>query len=162
MSSFFLHPNDANRDNVKANACALIDGLREDKAWRIDVEIFHKERTLPQNSALWGHAYKIVCAATGQDVNDWHEYFLGEHFGWIEKDYFGKRKLRPARTTTTNYEGKNEKLNTKEFMDYFDFVQRRAAQNGIHIPDPDPMWRRQMMDRIATEEAEAAKCAEAA
>lgn len=144
MSTFILNVNDRNRDSVKANAIALINQLSGLKPWQVEIVPHKKKRSDIQNKALWGLAYKILHNETGQDAEDWHEYMLGEHFGWVEANYFGRKKLRPARTTTTDFDGKEAKLGTVEFAAYFDFIQRRAAQNGIHIPDPDPFWREQI------------------
>jgi hypothetical protein len=142
--SFVLHGNDPGRERVASNLCDFVRALDPKKAYRITVEAYRKRRSDDQNAALWGLAYPTIAKATGQDdVNEWHEYMLGEHFGWVESNLFGKRKLRPARTTTTGFNGEACTLSTAEFAEFFDFIQRRAAQNGIFIPDPDPFWREQ-------------------
>ena len=141
MSEFVLHKNDANRATVFANLIAFLNRLPLDRAWHIDIVRWVKKKSNPQNKALWGLAYKILKSETGEDVNYWHEYMLGEHFGWREIRLFGKRKIVPARTTTTDYDGKELPLSTIEFADYFEFIQHRAANNGISIPDPDTFWR---------------------
>ncbi len=143
MTTFVFRPNDRNRSQFIANAIELIGKLSAAKAWQVVVEPYRKEKSDVQNRALWGLAYKILHAETGQEADDWHEYMLGEFFGWKETEFFGRKKLRPARTTTTDYDGRASKLSTEEFARYFDFIQIRAAQNGIHIPDPDPFWREQ-------------------
>ena len=144
MSEFILHKNDANRSIVYANLIAFLNRLPLDRSWCIDIVRWVKKKSDPQNKALWGLAYKILKAETGEGVNLWHEYILGEHFGWREIRLFGKRKIVPARTTTTDYDGKESPLSTIEFADYFEFIQCRAATNGIHIPDPDPFWHQQV------------------
>ena len=141
--TFVLHKGDANRATVLANAVAFLGRLAGDRSWRIEIALHRKTRSSEQNAALWSLAYPILEKATGQPVNDWHEYMLGEHFGWVEYSLFGKRKLRPARTTTTGYRGEDDTLSTVDFAEFFNFIQNRAAENGIHIPDPDPFWREQ-------------------
>jgi len=94
----------------------------ECKPWR-------KSRSNDQNAYLWGVCYAALRDATGQDVNDWHEYMLGEWAGWEEHELFGRKRLRPVR--------RSSKLSTAEFSDYVAFVQQRAAENGVFIPDPD-------------------------
>lgn len=126
------------------NTVEFLSRLSATRAWEIVIRPYVRDKTDPQNKSLWGLAYPILERATGQDAEDWHEYFCGEKFGWVEKEFFGKRKLRPARTTTTDYDGNKNNLNTIEFAEFFDFIQRRCAENGVHIPDPDPFWREQL------------------
>lgn len=140
---FILRGNDRDRPRILGNLVDFLQKLPDAKAWRVEIVQYRKTRSDDQNAALWGLAYPILMKATGQPVNDWHEYMLGEWFGWVDYELFGKRKLRPARTTTTGFNGEANKLTTVEFAEFFDFIQRRAAENGIHIPDPDPFWREQ-------------------
>lgn len=138
---FVLHAGDPERMRILANCAAFLGKLTAAKSWTIEIKQSVKERTDPQNKALWGVAYPALQAATGQPANDWHEYMLGEWFGWVEYTLFGKRKLRPARTTTTGYDGEQNKLSTAEFAEYYEFIQARASENGVFVPDPDPLWR---------------------
>lgn len=129
-----------NRERIADNLRAFVMSALPGKELRVEVCEYRKRRSDEQNNALWGIAYPALEKATGQGVNDWHEYMLGECFGWVETTLFGKRKLKPARTTTTGYSGEPNKLTTVEFAAYFNFIQRRAMENGIYIPDPDPMY----------------------
>lgn len=148
MSTFFLNVNDKNRPNVVANCVAEISKLSAAKPWEVIVQPYRKEKSDEQNRALWGLAYKVLRDATGEDSLDvLHEYMCGEYFGWIETVVFGRKKLKPARTTTTGYDGKSDKLKADEFALFFDFIQRRATQNGINIPDPDPFWRQRIAEQ---------------
>lgn len=140
---FVLHKDDQFRPGVLRNLIDFINRLPASKSWRISVAQYRKTRSTEQNAALWAVAYPALEEATGQPVNDWHEYMLGEYFGWVEYSLFGKRKLRPARTTTTGFNGEESKLTTVEFAEFYDFIQQRAAENGIFVPDPDPFWREQ-------------------
>lgn len=143
MSAFIVDPKSPDCDIIRANLHTFIDRLPRDKAWAWTWKRHVKTRTDPQNRALFGVAYKALAEATGQPINDWHEYMLGEYFGWTEYELFGKRKLRPARTTTTGFEGEADKLSTADFAAFYDFIQQRAAENGVHVPDPDKFWREQ-------------------
>lgn len=135
---FVLHAGDDNRMRILGNIWHLLNGLHASRSWEFEVRPYAKRRTCPQNNALWGVAYPALVAATGQEANDWHEYMLGEYFGWVSYELFGKKKVRPARTTTTDFEGRASKLSTTEFADFYAFIQKRAREYGVHIPDPDP------------------------
>ena len=87
-----------------------------------------KSRTDPQNRSLWGIAYKLLSAETGNDPEDLHEYFLGEWGGWKTIDVMGQKRRQPER--------RSSKLNTVEFNDFYAFIQRRSAEVGYYIPDP--------------------------
>lgn len=89
-----------------------------------------KDRTLPQNSYLWGVPYKIIAEETGSDVDSVHYemvgMFLRESGGTI-----------PRIKSTT-------KLSTIEFNEYVDRIIRWAAEFlGLYIPLPneEEMWK---------------------
>ena len=108
---------------------AFIDRLPMARKWKVVVDLYKKTRSNEQNRYLWGVAYKALEDATGQPKEDWHDYFLGEHFGWETTELFGKKKLRPLK--------RSSKLTTSEFCDYVAFIQQRAAENGLYVPDPN-------------------------
>lgn len=116
---------------------AFLSALPMDKAWKITVAEHRKTRSNEQNNALWGVAYVAIHEASGNDPEDMHEYFCGEYFGWVERSMFGQRKKRPRRTTTTDASGRRSVLTTIEFMDFYAFIQRRMAEHGIYVPDPN-------------------------
>lgn len=91
-------------------------------------------RSLEQNAYLWGVVYaEILKHMPGWDADDLHEYFLGEHFGWETLEGFGRKRMRPIR--------RSSKLKTTEFMDFIAFIQRRMAELGVYIPDPNEQMR---------------------
>ena len=108
---------------------AFIDRLPMARKWKVVVDLYKKTRSNEQNRYLWGVAYKALEDATGQPKEDWHDYMLGEFYGWEEKEMFGKKKLRPLK--------RSSKLTTSEFCDYVAFIQQRAAENGLYVPDPN-------------------------
>lgn len=119
---------EAGRAPMIARIAAFLESSMPGKRLRVTVDRAVKRRSDEQNKYLWGVVYSTLRQATGQDADDWHEYMLGEWAGWEEHELFGKRRLRPVR--------RSSKLSTVEFADYVAFIQRRAAEHGIYIPDP--------------------------
>ena len=107
---------------------AFLDRLPAAIRWKVTVTRYAKRRSDQQNRYLWGVAYKALQDATGQPAEDWHDYMLGEFYGWEKYELFGKQKIRPLR--------RSSKLTTTEFGEFVDFIQMRAAENGIYIADP--------------------------
>jgi hypothetical protein len=114
---------------AKRTMLAFIERLPTGFKWKVTITRYRRQRSDNQNRYLWGVAYKALKDATGQPAEDWHDYMLGEHFGWEEYDLFGKKKIRPR--------NRSSKLTTMEFMDFVNFIQMRAAEHGIYIPDPN-------------------------
>lgn len=111
-------------------AVAFLTTLPMDRAWRVEVKETKGTRSALQNAYLWGVVYpEILKHLPGWDADDLHEYFLGEHFGWEVLEAFGRKRMRPIR--------RSSKLNKMEFADYVNFIQRRAAELGVYIPDPN-------------------------
>jgi hypothetical protein len=143
MGSFVLDPKDPERDTVRANLHRFIDQLPQSKAWKIEWKQYRKERTDPQNAALFGLAYPILSEETGYTVDELHEMFCRKFFGTVHREVMGETIARPSRTTTTNEEGRRDVLPWDRFAEFFALVQREAAFVGTFIPDPDPAWRDQ-------------------
>jgi hypothetical protein len=129
---FVLRANDTTRANVLANAQRFLAALPAQKSWRVDVCEHRERRSDAQNRYLWGVCYAELQRATGQEAEDWHEYMLGECYGWEKVEMMGRKKLRPMR--------RSSKMDRKEFAEYVEFIQRRAAEHGIFIQDPDPFY----------------------
>jgi hypothetical protein len=116
-----------------ARIAAFLGQLPIDRPWELLVQPFRRSRSSQQNRALWGLAYKMISEATGYELEELHDYYLGTHFGWTVKTVFGQKKRVPNK--------RSSKLSTVEFAEFFDFIQRHAAQHlGLFIPDPDPNW----------------------
>jgi hypothetical protein len=107
--------------------------LAEDKAWTIEVKELKAVRSQQQNRYLWGCVYpEIAKHLPGWEAEDIHEYCLGECFGWEMMEGLGKKRLRPLK--------RSARLGKMEFVDFVAFIQRRMAEHGIVVPDPDPEW----------------------
>lgn len=125
-STFVLSPTDRQADIERLTR--FLSECLPGKPVRVEVCQHRKRRSDEQNRALWGVAYRTLADETGNDVNDLHEYFLGEHFGWEVIDVLGQQRRRPIR--------RSSKLSTAEFSDFYAFIQYRAAEMGYYIPDP--------------------------
>ena len=90
-------------------------------------------RSIEQNAYLWGVCYQTILdhslGEQGWRAEDLHEYFLGEYHGWQELEGFGRKRVKPLERSSGKSIG--------EFMEYIDFVQQRAAEMGIYIPDAE-------------------------
>lgn len=127
MSTTFTIPPTDRAESIDRLAQFLTECL-PGKQIRVEVGQYRKRRSDEQNRALWGVAYRTLSEETGNDLNDLHEYFLGEYFGWELIDVLGQQRRRPMR--------RSSKLNTMEFSDFYAFIQRRAAEFGVYVPDP--------------------------
>lgn len=131
----------AHREQAIASLAALLRHYLPGKPVEVRVRQVRRERSNLQARALWGCAYKALREQTGNDADDLHTYFCGEFFGWREYDLMGQRRKRPVRTTTTDEDGRRDVITTREMADFYEFIQRRSAEVGYDVPDPDPMWR---------------------
>lgn len=126
---FVLRSNDTVRVNVLANCIAHLQRLPSSKSWRVEIVEHRERRSDAQNRYLWGVCYAELQRATGQDAADWHEYMLGECYGWETVEMMGRKKLRPMR--------RSSKMDKAEFAEYVAFIQRRSAEHNIYIPEPN-------------------------
>lgn len=107
---------------------AFLSVLPTDKDFDLTIKERKRRRSNEQNAYLWGVCYATILKhLPGWDADDLHEYFLGEHFGWETLEGMGRKRLKPIR--------RSSKLNKLEFADFIGFVQRKAAEFGVFIPD---------------------------
>lgn len=128
---------------------AVLSALAKDVEWVITIARRKKERTDPQNNALFGVAYKTLGEFTGHTAPELHDHFLRAYFGEVEYEVMGTVYTRPSRTTTTNEKGERSKLSTVEFKKYYEFIQAQGADMGCWIPDPDPLWNVHLQEQAA-------------
>lgn len=108
--------------------CAAIGKLPPEVAWTITVEEYKVKRTTDQNAYLWTCYRTIARHLDGWDLEDVHDYFMGECFGRERIDSHGISIVRPIQ--------RSSKLSIEDFSKYIEFVQRKAAELGIDIEDP--------------------------
>lgn len=84
-------------------------------------------RTNQQNRAYFGIAVRKLAEASQVSVESMHKALAGEFLGWDEVKINGK-VVKVEKSTTG--------LTTRQFMDYYEKIQRYAAENGIDIQSP--------------------------
>ena len=124
----------AGRQSVLDRVGRYLAALPAETAFVVEVKPYKRARSNSQNAYLWGVCYPTLLKAGGNALDGWdatdlHEYFLGEHFGWETISGFGRMRMKPLR--------RSSRLTTAEFADYVDFIQRKAAEIGVYIPDPN-------------------------
>lgn len=132
-----------------ARLVSVVSCLSEDKDWDITIKEAKTDRSLEQNNSLYGVAYKALREFTGHENEELHQMFLRAYFGEVEVEVMGMKYVKPRRTTTTDESGARKLLSTAEFNDFYSFVQRKAAEIGCWVPDPDPMWHAIKEERAA-------------
>lgn len=139
--AYVLNANGRERLQVAANLHAFIDRLPPGKSWRVEIKEARKERSDPQNHALFGVAYEALNRSTGFTKDELHDAFCKRYFGTVEREVMGQVVTKPYRTTTTNERGERDVMSTAAFAEFYTMVQMVGAEAGIDVPDPDPFWR---------------------
>lgn len=142
--TYELHSGHADRARICANLHAFIDRLPESQSWQISIEQYRKKRSDKQRKSLFGLAYKKIMDHMGlrgsRDKDDLHAFWCGEYWGWHPTLH-----NKPLRTTTTNERGERDVITTLAALELYEFIQQRAAEQGIDVPDPDPFWKEKAM-----------------
>lgn len=127
--TFVLHSDDT-RDRVLSNLIRFIGMLPSDKAWKVEVKRYSKRRSDLQNRYLWGVVYPaFMRVLDGWELDDVHDFLLGEWSGWERIEGLGRARLKPIK--------RSSQLTTAEFSEYTAFCQRKGAEHGIYVPDPE-------------------------
>lgn len=129
-------PKGTKRREAEAAIIRLFLDLSPESNWRVTVEELRTRRSTAQNSFLWGVVYPTILEEGGEALRGWnasdlHEFFLGEMWGWERITGFGRTRMRPARRSSV--------MTKMEFTDYISFIEQRALDMGIVIPEPNAM-----------------------
>jgi hypothetical protein len=126
----FALPKQMPREARIARLTGFLAQLSQQCAWEVTVRRVRRTRSQAQNRYLWGVAYPAILAhLPGWTAEDVHDYCLGECFGWETLTGFERRRLRPIKRSAT--------LTVTEFQDFVADIQRRMAEQGIDVPDPN-------------------------
>lgn len=143
MERRFILPEQDRMEGLRKLNRFLRDAL-PGKKLELVVRQYKPPRSSAQNRALFGVAYKALGEQMGlngaKEIDDLHTMLCGLFWGWRESKVLGQRKKRPVRTTTTNEAGAREVIPKMLFAEFYSFVQRKAAEFGYLVPDPDPEW----------------------
>ena len=131
MQTIYLPRTEGERS--LASIVAFLSALPRNKPWRIRVDEFAGTRTNPQNNALFGAAYPVLCQHIGCLPDELHEIMCEKFFG--TKEILGSTK--PIRTTTIDENGKRDVIPMDRFQEFYAMVQRIGAELGVYVPDPD-------------------------
>ena len=146
----------ATRDEAFASFARLVQNFLPGRDLVVTVEEVKEDRSTKQRAALFGVAYASLMAQMGlrgaREKDDLHEFMLGEYFGWRERPGLGPPRKFPIRTTTTDENGKRDVISVRQQMDFYAFIQQRAAEGGYDVPDPDKEWFRKAEREAELEE----------
>ena len=133
-----------NREGDIESLGRLLEAFLPGRELTVTIEEAKAERSDLQRRSLFGCAYKALMAQMGlageSEKNDLHEFMCGEFWGWREKNIMGQIHRYPIRTTTRGEDGKRDVISTRDQLDFYAWIQRRAAENGYDVPDPDKEW----------------------
>ncbi len=133
-----------NREGDIESLGRLLAAFLPGRELTVTIEEAKAERSDLQRRSLFGCAYKALMAQMGlsgeSEKNDLHEFLCGEFWGWREKNIMGQIHRYPIRTTTRGEDGKRDVISVREQLDLYAWIQRRAAENGYDVPDPDKEW----------------------
>ena len=98
--------------------------------YRVCIERYHEQRTLPQNALMWLW-FTCIERETGTDKLDVHDYYCNR---FLRRTAFIKgREMTVA--------GSTSKLNTVQMTDFLRKVQAdAAAELGITLPLPEDRY----------------------
>lgn len=142
MADNILTIGPKDRQKEVGRVVAFLLSFAPGKAMNIRFTVAKPDRTLDENSYLWGVPYKMLSEHTGYEVEEISEYLCGAYFGWVEKKLPGGRVREvPRRTTTKDENGERDVLKFDDFWKYVRWIQRVGDNQGIRIPDPDKNYK---------------------
>lgn len=127
-------PKNSKPADVLRAVSVLVSEVTPDRAWQISIDEVKPKRSDAQNAFLWAVVYPSLLEGGGEALRGWkstdlHEFFLGEMWGWETIEGFGRKRMRPVRRSST--------MTKQEFSDYIAFIEQKALDMGIVIPEPN-------------------------
>jgi hypothetical protein len=95
----------------------------------ISLERYRKGRSLKANAYLWGVVYRTIAEWCGHTDDELHEIFKSK--------FLPRRELLLPTGEEIPLSGTTAALDTDAFSEYVSKVKLWAAEQGVHVPDPD-------------------------
>lgn len=142
MSQLILPATD--RDQAIKRLNRFLVSCFPGKKVRVEVSVYQAPRSDAQNHALFGVAYPPLMEFMGlqgnEEKEELHRVLCGEFWGWTVYEVMGHKRKKPKRTTTRDENGQRQVIGKTLFAEFYAFVQRKGAELGVCLPDPDPEW----------------------
>ncbi len=121
-----LHLDTADADKRKAHLLSL-----RNSPVTVEIKRRKSQRSLDQNSWIWGVAYPIIAESIGYERHEHDEL----HYALVAK-CFGEHFDKRIGAMVPNK--RSSKLSTREFSEYIEWLVRFAAKDlgGILVPLP--------------------------
>lgn len=87
-----------------------------------------KVRSIQQNKAYFGIGVARIAEKMGYERNIMHKALAGAFFGFVDVR-IGDEVFKVPETTTGR--------TTKEFMEFYEYVQKIGADIGVDVPNPN-------------------------
>lgn len=119
-----------NNESDKDRAISHIKALNIDKPWSVDIKPYRKNRSLAQNKLMWLW-FKVIGDDLGYTENEIYDIMADKFLPDETIEYDGKQ-IKKNKSTS--------RLNTKEFTEYLEKIDRWAAgEMGIILPSPEDL-----------------------
>ena len=113
----------------KIKFLTIIQQLKDDVHWIIDIKRYRKRRTLSQNKLYWLWI-NCIASETGNRPENIHDYLKNKFLPKRKINIFGEIKEIPFSTT---------ELNTKQFTNYLNSIDADVSTEGIQLLYPDDL-----------------------
>ena len=111
-------------------AITHLKSLNPEKKWTVEVKEYRRDRSAAQNRLYWSWV-KIIGDTLGYDKYDMHVTLALEFLNTKQSIHPITKEMVTVPTSTTT-------LDTKEFTDYLERIDRWAAEyRNIQLPHPD-------------------------
>lgn len=123
-----IHHIQSEIDRIKVQS--IIQALKEDVHWIVDIKRYRKKRTLSQNKLYWMWI-NCIASETGNKPDDIHDY--------LKDRFLPKRIIKLYNEETKEVPISTTELNTKQFTDYLNAIDADVSTEGIRLLYPDDL-----------------------
>jgi hypothetical protein len=95
---------------------------------------YKKPRSVPFNRYYFVSVVTPLANHCGESPKETHRLLCGEYFGWVMKEFNGRMRETPRRTTTENEDGERDVLPWDEMSNFVEHSRSIAGMMGVAIP----------------------------